>query len=70
MASDFIAEVERLAESSKNDRPAAAVVPARASQPVVVAGLPKAVADRLAALERTIAEVPVQPNPGHRLQAR
>jgi len=40
-----------------NARPAAAAVPARTSQPVVAAGLPDAVADRLAALERTVAEV-------------
>jgi hypothetical protein len=60
MASDFTTEVDRLADSLKNVllmlhiRPAAAVVPARTSQPVVV---PDMVADRLAALEQAVTEV-------------
>jgi hypothetical protein len=63
MRSDFDAEVDRLTDSLRNvllmlhARPAAAAVPARTSQPVETAGLPDMVADRLAALERTVAEV-------------
>jgi len=61
MALDFTTEVDRLADSLRNVllmlhvRPAAATVVDKASKPVV--GSPDMVADRLAALERTVAEV-------------
>ena len=63
MTSDFTAEVNQLTDSLRSIllmlhvRPAAASTRPEGSQPVVNSCLPDVIADRLAALERTVIEI-------------